>query len=616
MERRQEENDVSLAPFFRFTVWLYGFIYSVILRMSSHLARMAGAHAATGVWQEGKEPMKRKLASMFLAVAMTASIVGCGGAGGTGTSSSGGSAAAGTTTTAAAAAASSGTGVTNIQTAASTGKSSDNDLVIAIEGSVSGLDPQNVTDTNGISACMGMYETLLTFDDDGKIVGKLAESYDVSDDNLTYTFHLRKGVKFHDGTDFTAQSVIDNINRVSDSANGLSRRRLFVVTDSDGNETSRIANMEATDDNTLVITLAQPYNVFLNKLTQFMIISPSALEQYGNDIMYHPCGTGPFVFKDRTEGDHTTMVANKDYWGGAPKVDSVTIKEVPEAGSRTAMLQTGEADMVYPFTSDQMSAVTGNTDINVSASYSNIMRYVTLNMDLKELSDVRVRQAMNYAIDKNAYIKVMYDGHALPATSCVPNCISYYKEEPAYEYNLDKAKELMKEAGYENGFTLTLWGDNTTQEIKGMTFVQQELAQIGITVDVQPMEPATVSDKIYVDKQDAEINMWYVNWSASDRSFDSSVRALLHSSMVPPTSANTAYYSNADFDKNLDDALAETDDAKLTELYGKCQDDVWNDCPWLFLGNDQILYATKGYVSGVGVKPDGQLDFANAVLAQ
>lgn len=552
---------------------------------------------------------------MFLAVAMTASIVGCGGAGGTGTSSSGSSPAAGTTTTAAAAV-SSGTGVTNIQTAASTGKSGDNDLVIAIEGSVSGLDPQNVTDTNGISACMGMYETLLTFDDDGKIVGKLAESYDVSDDNLTYTFHLRKGVKFHDGTDFTAQSVIDNINRVSNSANGLSRRRLFVVTDSDGNETSRIANMEATDDNTLVITLAQPYNVFLNKLTQFMIISPSALEQYGNDIMYHPCGTGPFVFKDRTEGDHTTMVANKDYWGGAPKVDSVTIKEVPEAGSRTAMLQTGEADMVYPFTSDQMSAVTGNTDINVSASYSNIMRYVTLNMDLKELSDVKVRQAMNYAIDKNAYIKVMYDGHALPATSCVPNCISYYKEEPAYEYNLDKAKELMKEAGYENGFTLTLWGDNTTQEIKGMTFVQQELAQIGITVDVQPMEPATVSDKIYVDKQDAEINMWYVNWSASDRSFDSSVRALLHSSMVPPTSANTAYYSNADFDKNLDDALAETDDAKLTELYGKCQDDVWNDCPWLFLGNDQILYATKGYVSGVGVKPDGQLDFANAVLAQ
>ncbi|MDD6788951.1 MAG: ABC transporter substrate-binding protein [Lachnospira sp.] len=562
--------------------------------------------------------MKRKLASMFLAVAMTASIVGCGGAGGTGTSSSGSSQTTGATAAGAAttAAASSGTGITNIQTAASAGKSSDNDLVIAIEGSVSGLDPQNVTDTNGISACMGMYETLLTFDDDGKIIGKLAESYDVSDDNLTYTFHLRKGVKFHDGTDFTAQSVIDNINRVSDSANGLSRRRLFIVTDSDGNETSRIASMEATDDNTLVITLSQPYNVFLNKLTQFMIISPSALAQYGNDIMYHPCGTGPFVFKDRTEGDHTTMVANKDYWGGAPKVDSVTIKEVPEAGSRTAMLQTGEADMVYPFTSDQMSAVSGNTDINVSASYSNIMRYVTLNMDLKELSDVKVRQAMNYAIDKNAYIKVMYDGHALPATSCVPNCISYYKEEPAYEYNLDKAKELMKEAGYENGFTLTLWGDNTTQEIKGMTFIQQELAQIGITVDVQPMEPATVSDKIYVDKQNAEINMWYVNWSASDRSFDSSVRALLHSSMMPPTSANTAYYNNSDFDKNLDDALAETDDAKLTELYGKCQDDVWNDCPWLFLGNDQILYATKGYVSGAGVKPDGQLDFANAVLAQ
>ncbi|MDD5939631.1 MAG: ABC transporter substrate-binding protein [Lachnospiraceae bacterium] len=576
--------------------------------------------------------MKKKMASMVLVAAMAASMIGCGSSGTQSGSAASSSAPAASSAAAPAEAstesaqagatestdssAAASTGTTMIQTATETGKSSDNDLVIAIEGSVSGLDPDNVTDTNGISACMGMYETLLTYDDNGDLTGKLAESYDVSDDNLTYTFHLRKGVKFHDGTDFTAQSVIDNINRVTDESNNLSRRRLFIATDADGKETNRIAKMEAKDDNTLVITLAQPYNVFLNKLTQFMIISPTALKKYGNDIMYHPCGTGPFIFKDRTEGDHTTMTANKEYWGGAPKVDSVTIKEVPEAGSRTAMLQTGEADMVYPFTSDQMSAVTGSNDINVCASYSNIMRYVTLNMNLKELSDVKVRQAMNYAIDKDAYVKVMYNGYALPATSCVPSCIQYYKEEPAYTYNLDKAKELMKEAGYENGFSLTLWGDNTTQEIKGMTFVQQELAQIGIKVDVQPMEPATVSDKIYVDKKDAKINMWYVNWSASDRSFDSSVRALLHSEMMPPTSANTAYYSNPDFDKNLDDALQETDETKLSELYGKCQDDVWNDCPWLFLGNDQILYATKGYVSGVSVKPDGQLDFANAVLAQ
>ena len=503
-----------------------------------------------------------------------------------------------------------------VVTATEQTKATDNDLVIALEGSVSGLDPQNISDTNAISACMGMYETLLGWDDDGNMVGVLAESWDVSDDNLTYTFHLRQGVKFHDGTDFNADAVIANIDRVSDPDNKLNRRRLFIITDENGNETKRITNIDAKDDYTLVITLNQPYNVFLNKLTQFMIISPTALKEYGNDIMNHPCGTGPFIFKEFEEGDHTTMVRNDDYWGEKPSVDSVTIQEVPEAGSRTAMLQTGEADFVYPFTSDQINAISGSTDINVTASPSNIMRYVTLNMNLKELSDKRVRQAMNYAIDKDAYIKLMYNGMGLPATSCVPSIISYYEEQTPYTYDLDKAKELMEEAGYGDGFDLTIWGDNTTQEIKGMTFVAQQLSQIGINVEVVPMEPATVSDSIYVDEADAKINMWYVNWSASDRSFDSSVRALLTSDMVPPTSANTAYYRNSDFDKTLNDALASNDEETLKADYAKCQEMAWEDCPWLFLGNDEVIYASKSYLSNCKVNPDGSLNFEHAVIAQ
>lgn len=556
--------------------------------------------------------MKKKLVSVVLACAMVFSLAACGNSSsqsGTDTSETTGET---TEDTSEAGEPTEG----DLVTATADSVSADNDLVIAIEGSVSGLDPHNVSDTNAISATSGMYETLITFDENQEMVGGLAKSWEVSDDSLTYTFHLQEGVKFHDGTDFTAQSVIDNINRVSDAANNLSRRRLFIVTDADGNESSRIASMEATDDTTLVITLANAYNIFLNKLTQFMIISPAALEQYGNDILYNPCGTGPFIYSEWTEGDHTTMLKNENYWQGAPSIDSITIREVPEAGSRTAMLQTGEADMIYPMSSDQISAVSGNDDITVSTGTSNIMRYVTLNMDVEALKDAKVRQAMNYAIDKDAYIQLMYSGYGLPATSCVPSCIGYYKEQTPYTYDVEKAKSLMEEAGYADGFKLTLWGDNTTQEIKGMTFVQQQLAQIGIEVEVVPMEPATVSDKIYVDKEEAEINMWYVNWSASDRSFDSSVRALLHSSMMPPTSANTAYYNNPEFDGLLDQALATADTVELENLYGQAQEIVWNDCPWLFLGNDQVIYATKSYLSGANVLPDGALNFKNAVLAQ
>ena len=504
----------------------------------------------------------------------------------------------------------------DIAIAASTETTSpDNDLVIAIEGNVSSLDPDNIPDTNAISATRGMYEMLVKFDENQQIVGNLADSWEVSDDSLTYTFHLHEGIKFHDGTDFNAQAVIANYERVVDVNNNLRTRRSFVTT-RDDEEFYRVANIEAPDDYTVVFTLAEAYSTFINKLTQFCIISPAAIEEYGNDVMYHPCGTGPFVFSEWVEGDHTTMVKNEDYWGEPASVDSVTIREVAEAGTRTAMLQTGEADLVYPTPSDQLGTLEGAGDVNVHAVTSNIMRYVTLNTNIEALSDVKVRQAMNYAIDKNAYCQVMYSGYGTPATSVAPASILYYEEQTPYDFDLDKAKALMEEAGYADGFDLTIWGDNTTQEIKGMTFIQQQLSQIGINVEVVPMDPATVSDMIYVPLEEADINMWYVNWSASDFSMDGSLRALLHSTMAPPVSANTVYYNNPEFDKLLDEGLATADPEILADVYGQAQEIAWNDAVWLFLGNDQLLYSTKSYLSGAYVAPDGCINFAGAVLAQ
>ncbi|MDC7289913.1 glutathione ABC transporter substrate-binding protein [Blautia schinkii] len=495
-------------------------------------------------------------------------------------------------------------------------KSSDNDFVIAIEGSVSSMDPANIPDTSAISATRGVYENLVQFNEDQEIVGQLAKSWEVSDDSLTYTFKLQEGVKFHDGTDFNSAAIKANYDRVVDEKNKLRQRRTFIVAQNDGTEKERVASIETPDDYTVIFTLSEPWSPFINRLTQFCIISPAALEEYGNDIMNHPCGTGPYICTEWEEGDHTSFKRNEDYWGEKPGVDTVTIKEVPEAGSRTAMLQTGEADMIYPTPADQIEAIKSVDDVNVLTADSNIMRYVTLNMDLPELQDQKVRQAMNYAIDKDAYIALMYSGNGKPATSIVPSIIGGYEEQTPYTYDVEKAKELMKEAGYEDGFKLTLWGDNTTQEIKGMTFVKQQLAQIGIEVEVMPMESATVNDKIYVEKDEAEINMWYVNWSASDFTMDGSVRSLLYSTMCPPTSANTAYYNNPDFDKLLDEGLHTADLEEQAKVYSEAQKMAWDAAPWLFLGNDQIIYSTKSYVSGVYVAPDGAFNFAHAQLAQ
>lgn len=505
---------------------------------------------------------------------------------------------------------------TELVTGTNQGAAPDNDLVIAVETSISSLDPHNLSDTLSISASRAVYENLVMFDSEMNIIGQLAENYEISQDSLTYTFHLRKGVKFHDGTDFNSAAVKANFDRIMNKDNNLRTRSRFVVTSGD-TEKNRIESIETPDDSTVIFKLAEPYSPFINKLTLVGIISPAAIEKYGNEgLITNPVGTGPYIFKEWVEGDHMTATANPDYWGTKPGVNSVTIKEVPEAGSRTAMLQTGEADFIYPMPSDQISAVGTSGDITVNATTSTIMRYVTLNTNLKELNDVRVRQAMNYAIDRNAYVQLMYAGYGAPATSVMAPSISYYSEQPAYDYNLEKAKSLLAEAGYPDGFKLTLWGDNSTQEVKGMTFIKQQLEQIGIEVEVVPMEPATVSDKIYVPLEKAEINMWYVNWSPSSCDADGAMRALFYSSMCPPTSANTAYYNNTEVDDLLDQGIASADPQVLTQVYAKAQSIIWSDAPWLFLGNDQNIFANKAYLSGVSVAPDGAINFAAATLAQ
>ena len=164
-------------------------------------------------------------------------------------------------------------------------KSKDNDLVIAIEGSVSSMDPANIPDTNAISATRGCYEMLVTFNEKQELEGQLAESWDVSEDSLTYTFHLREGVKFSDGTDFNAAAVVANYERIIDPENNLRQRRTYVVAQPDGTEKFRVESIETPDDYTVVFKLSEAWSPFINRMTQFCQISPAALEEYGNDIM-------------------------------------------------------------------------------------------------------------------------------------------------------------------------------------------------------------------------------------------------------------------------------------------------------------------------------------------
>ncbi|WP_409348149.1 glutathione ABC transporter substrate-binding protein [Paenibacillus gyeongsangnamensis] len=482
-----------------------------------------------------------------------------------------------------------------------------NNLVVAINANFITLDPHNTSDTHSITAARTMYEGLMGFDDNMQVTPALAESYKISPDGLVYTFTLKQNVKFHDGTEFNAEAVKANFDRILDQKNNLRFRKNFL----------NVNKIETPDPKTVIFTLSQPYNAFLNKLAMALIISPKALKDYGADISKHPVGTGPYKFKEWVQGDRLVVDKNPDYrQQGIPKVDSVTFKPVPENGSRIAMLKTGEADFIYPMPTEQVAQVKGQSDIVVDTIDSTIVRYITLNTMKKPFDDVKVRQAINYAIDKNAYVKVVKSGLGAKLDSTMSSKTQYYSKQTGYDYDVNKAKQLLADAGYPNGFQAEIWGENDSETMKGMQFIQQQLALVGIKLDVKSMEGATLSDQINAAKtpQEAKIQMWNVSWSPSSNDADGATRGLFSSTMFPPAGSNTAYYKNDNVDKWIEDANKAIDSAQAKSIYADIQKAIWADAPWAFLGVDQVISGKRSNIDGVKVMPDGSIRVANAAV--
>ncbi|MCU6792021.1 glutathione ABC transporter substrate-binding protein [Paenibacillus sp. WQ 127069] len=479
------------------------------------------------------------------------------------------------------------------------------DVVIAINANFITLDPHNSSDTHSITGARTMYEGLMGFDENMNVVPVLAASHKISEDGLVYTFTLQEKIKFHDGTDFNAEAVKINLDRLRDEKNNLRLRKSF----------SKVTNVTAPDAKTVVITLSEPYNALLNKMAMALMISPKALAEQGANISKNPVGTGPYKFKEWVQGDRLTVVKNPDYWQqGIPKVDSITFKPVPENGSRIAMLKTGEADFIYPMPTEQVAEVEGQKDIVIDKIDSTIVRYITLNTMKKPYDDVKVRQAINYAINKEAYIKVVKSGLGSKLNSSMSSKTQYYSKQTGYDYDPEKAKKLLAEAGLPTGFTAEIWGENDSETMKGMQFIQQQLALVGIKLEVKSMEGGTLSEQINSAKtpEEAKIQMWYVSWSPSSGDADGATRGLFSSEMFPPAGANTAYYKNTNVDKWIAEANKAIDPAQAKTIYADIQKTIWADAPWAFLGVDQVISGKRSYISGVKVMPDGSITVRNA----
>ena len=540
----------------------------------------------------------KKQASIILAALLAVSLTACSG----GKTETPATTAAGETSAATEAASTAGGDNTAV--------SPDNDFVIALQADATHLDPH--VSGNGVSNTItnSMYETLVWFDENLELKPLLAKSWTVSDDGLDYTFVLNEGIKFHDGEPFNAESIVANYERAkSDSSLRLA------------SQTAMWDSVTVDSEYQVTIHLKEPNNTFLNKLAQVRIVSPKAIKELGKDgLAKQSAGTGPFILSERVDGGYTKMVRNENYWQDGPKVDTLTWRVVPEDGARVAMLQTGEADIISPLPAIQVDKLKDDASLDVLNLGGLTYRYATLNKNYtladgrKPLDDVRVRQAMNYAFDSEAYTQVVFQGYASVPTSLFASSVPYYAEQTPYTADVEKAKSLMSEAGYSDGFPINIWVDNTTIEMQGAEFLKQQLAQINIDVNVVPMESTTIADMTSAPEDKTEVQMWYVNWSSGDYSADGSMRNILHGDKYPPSGYNTAFYNNAEFNKCLDDALKTTDTDEITKLYAQAQSIAWEECPWIFLGVDNSLIGQKKYEKGIKYRPGGTILVTNIEL--
>jgi glutathione transport system substrate-binding protein len=482
-------------------------------------------------------------------------------------------------------------------------------VTVALYADAISLDPEDTNDNLSLSIEREIFDGLVGFTPDMKLKPELATSWEASTDARVFTFHLRRGVKFQDGTPLNAQAVKLNFDRARDAEHKLKKYSLY----------EEIASVDAVDEATVRFTLRKPFGAMLYNFAHpsSRIISPATIKQGEEQIARHPVGTGPFKFVSWAPGREIVLERNPEYWeSGKPAVDRIVFKLITEDASRVATLLSGEAQFIYQVPAVQAEAVSKAPGVSLDKRWSIFASYIAMNNQKAPFNSPQVRQAMNYAVDKDAIIKVVLRGYGRMLDSPIaPGVIGYSAVQPGgWPYDLAKAKQLLAEGGFPQGFTTVLWLGNQTETIRLGEAIQQMLSKIGVKVNLQPMEAGTLTTMRYKPFAENQSQLNLGGWSPSTGDADWALRPHFDSSSWPPTLVNYAFYKNPKVDAALLDALSSADQSRRTRDYAQAMRIIWADAPWIFLHNQQILAAVRNSVTGVYALPDGTVDVRQATL--
>ena len=476
--------------------------------------------------------------------------------------------------------------------------STEETLTVAMSGDAIALDPVATNDNQSSNVMVQIYEGLLTLGEDGKIQPLLAEKYEQPDES-TYVFTLKKGVKFHNGEEMKASDVVFSLKRAIEAPNV---KHLFNTID--------IKSVVAKDDYTVEFKLLSPYSGILGSLCHpgAFIVNEKAVKDAGDNYKLNPVGTGPLKFVSWQKANNIMLERFEDYHGTKVAYKSVNLRVIPEPTNRTIELESGGVDISYDIAENDISKVEGNNELKLLRSLDYGTTYLGFNCSKAPFDNQKVREAISYAIDMESIIKAVYLGVGKTATGPMPSTLQYSIADSlkVKTRDIEKAKALLKEAGFESGFQTTL----STNENKGRTdmatAIKQQLSEIGIDVKINVLEWSAFNDLLKNGQQD----MFEIAWIADSSDPDTFMYPCFHSS-AKGEGGNYAYVNDKQLDEYLEKARSEQNVETRADLYKKAQERVMETAVWIPQYNKELLVGTSKNIDGVKLSPFGWYKLTN-----
>ncbi|MGD9290629.1 MAG: ABC transporter substrate-binding protein [Desulfobacterales bacterium] len=480
-----------------------------------------------------------------------------------------------------------------------------NVLVVGQIAEPKSIDPHAVTAINDFRILMNVYDGLVRYKSGTlEVEPSLATSWKISDDGLVYTFQLRKGIKFHDGSELNAASVQFNFERMLDKDHPYHHTGPFPLSFF----FSAVKKVDALDPHTVEFTLNEPYAPFLSNLAYptGLIASPTAIKKYEKDFGRNPVGTGAFKFAEWKSNSHVIVERNENYWGGAPQLEAVVFRPITDANTRVAEMLSGGIDMMVEVPADSVGMMASDNAFKVYEQAGPHLWFLILNAKEGPFKDKRVRQAVNYAINKQAIVENILQGTAIVADGPTPPAFAWAHNDALtpYPYNPEKAAAMIKEAGYDGStlkFYVTEGGSGMLDPIAMGTAIQADLAKVGFKVEIETYEWNTFLGKVNPGLE-GKADMAEMAWMTNDP--DTLPFLALRTGAWPDKGGfNSGYYSNPEVDKLLEKARQATDQAERARLYKDMQTIVYEDAPWAFIANWKQNAVTSSAVKNFRLEP-------------